>query len=254
MVTISSRNGSTSCFCLSARDVSTRTSYLPTSSLTRSVILVTDSAMVKLDNPGDWTIRTANPLPNQFIAGYSVLSYTSNARSTCGEPINGLPALCGNQVFTSPPSNQPKMGFAANLLDGAILHDQFTMKPYPPTAPPSTVDHTIIWDMAQEVERIWSIDHQALLPWREQDVPAIVDYQPLLDANVATWFDNGSVVDIVFNVPAGQPPHVSLSRRYLGSEISLNTSNDRSAAVSQAREQGLGVRRSDHTFASVALM
>lgn len=171
---------------------------------------ITDNAMVKLNNPGDWTIRTANPLPNQFIAGYSVLSYTSNARSSCGEPSDGLPALCGSQIFTSPPSNQPKMGFAANLLDNAVILDTFTMKPYPATAPPSAVDHTIIWDMAQENERVWSIDHQPLGAWREQSVPAIVDYQPMLDANVATWFDNGSVVDIVFNVPAGQPPHVNI--------------------------------------------
>lgn len=170
-----------------------------------------DSALVKLDTSGDWTIRTANPIPSQYIAGYSVMSYTANARTSCGNPSGGLPALCGSKTYTTPPTNQPKLGFAGNLLNNAVLLDVFGLKPFPPIAPPQHVDHTIYWDMTQDNKRIWSIDRKPLLPWREQDVPAIISHQKMLDAGVATAIENGSVVDIISNIPNGQPPHVSSS-------------------------------------------
>jgi len=166
--------------------------------------------MVKLDNPGDWTIRTANSQTNQFIGGYAVLSYGGGTSQQCAPPANGLPGLCGNQVFTRPPSNQPKFGFAGNVLsDQTVVLDPLVLAPFPPIPPIATSDRTILWDMSQPNDRVWKIDDEPFLAWRDDQEPAIVNVQPSLDAGVAVAIDNGTVVDIVINIPGGQPTHVS---------------------------------------------
>ena len=166
--------------------------------------------MVKLDNPGDWTIRTANSQTNQFIGGYAVLSYGGTTSQSCRPPTNGLPGLCGKRVFTAPPSNQPKFGFAGNLVsDQIVMLDPLGLAPFPPVPPISASDRTILWDMSQPNDRVWKIDDEPFLAWRDDQEPAIVDVQASLDAGVAVSIDNGTVVDIVINVPGGQPTHVS---------------------------------------------
>ena len=166
--------------------------------------------MVKLDNPGDWTIRTANSQTNQFIGGYAVLSYAQGASSTCASPSDGLPGLCGDRVFTTPPSHQPKFGFAGNILsDQTMVLDPLGLAPFPAKPPIATSDRTILWDMSQPNDRVWKIDDEPFLAWRDDQKPAIVDVQPSLDAGVAVSIDNGTVVDIIINVPGGQPTHVS---------------------------------------------
>jgi hypothetical protein len=120
--------------------------------------------MVKLDNPGDWTIRTANSQTNQFIGGYAVLSYVSS-HGDCSATKENLPGLC---------------------------------------------DHTLLWDMSQPNDRVWKMDDKPFLAWRDDQTPAIIDEEPFLDAGVAVAIKNGTVLDVVINVPAGQPTHVSL--------------------------------------------
>lgn len=188
--------------------------------------------MIKLDNPGDWTIRTANSQPNQFISAYAVLSYV-DSYSSCYQPTDGLPGLCGNQVYTSPPSDQPKMGFAGNPIDGATTLDSFHLPPYPAVPPIIVADHTVIWDTSQPNDRLWKLDSQPFLAWRDDAQPAIIDPQPFLDADIAVSLNNGSVVDIVFSIPPGQPTHVSTP--YPASLM---------VAVSQARNKVLGVSAS----------
>jgi hypothetical protein len=167
--------------------------------------------MVKLDNPGDWTIRTANSQTNQFIGGYAVLAYDSDHVRDCGPPQDGLPALCGDKVFTSAPSDQPKLGFAGNALsEGYVVLDPLALSPFPPLPPIASADHTILWDMSQPNDRVWKIDDEPFLAWRDDQEPAILDVQPSLEAGVAIAIDNGTVVDIVINIPGGQPTHASL--------------------------------------------
>ena len=196
--------------------------------------------MVKLDNPGDWTIRTANSQTNQFIGGYAVLSYVDQVEP-CDSPSGGLPGLCGQAVYTSPPSNQPKLGFAGNALNEATILDPFRLVPFVPLPPPPSADHTLIWDMSQPNDRVWKMDDQPFLAWRDDQTPAIIDVQPSLDAGVALWVNNGSVVDIVFNVPPGQPTHVSPCRAPSEGDSMLKVDNV--AAVPQARDQVMGVSR-----------
>jgi hypothetical protein len=171
-------------------------------------LVLIDSVMVKLENSGDWTIRTTNSQTNQFIGGYAVLSYTDYVEP-CGPATGGLPGLCGQTVFTSPPSDQPKLGFAGNALNRATTLDPFRLAPFVALPPPANADHTLIWDMSQPNDRVWKMDDQPFLAWRDDQEPAIIDVQPSLDAGVALWINNGTVVDIIFNVPPGQPTHVS---------------------------------------------
>ncbi|KAJ9116413.1 hypothetical protein QFC22_004855 [Naganishia vaughanmartiniae] len=164
-------------------------------------------ALVKLDNPGDWTIRTANSMPNQMISAYAVFSYVD--KETCSPPANGLPELCGCKTFTSPPTNQPSFDYGGNVLNNATSVNYFTLKPFPAIAPPPQADHTLIWDVGKPIQRVWSLnlDGNPFLAWREQETPAIINPQPFLDANVAVALTYGEVIDVVFRIPAGNPTH-----------------------------------------------
>lgn len=163
--------------------------------------------LVKLNNPGDWTIRTTNSMPNQMISAYAVFSYVG--KENCSPPKNGLPELCGSKTFTYPPSDQPSFTWGGNVLNNATSVNYFTLKPFPAIAPPQYADHTLIWDVGKPINRVWSLnlDGNPFLAWREQQTPAIIDPQPFLDGKVAIPLYFGEVIDVVFRIPAGNPTH-----------------------------------------------
>ncbi|KAJ9104149.1 hypothetical protein QFC19_004133 [Naganishia cerealis] len=164
-------------------------------------------AFVKLDNPGNWTIRTAFSMPSQMISGYAVFSYVD--KESDSPPAKGLPGLCGSKIFTSPPSDRPSFDWGGNVLNNATSINYFKLKPFPPLAPPLTANHTLIWDVGKPINRVWSLnlDGNPFLGWREQATPAIVNPQPFLDAKVAVPLTYGEVIDVIFRVPAGNPTH-----------------------------------------------
>jgi FtsP/CotA-like multicopper oxidase with cupredoxin domain len=169
----------------------------------------TDQAFVKLDNPGDWTIRIANNGANQVISGYGVLSYTDTPCSDCGKD-HGLPGICGDKIFTEPPTDQGAMNYGGHPASWATVLDPMSLAVYPPTSPPQCPDTTLIWQVSRLDARIWTVDGIPYLNWREQEVPALIKPQITLDAGVGVSLKNGSVVDIVLNVSTlGQPNHVS---------------------------------------------
>jgi hypothetical protein len=163
--------------------------------------------LVKLDNPGDWTIRTTISMPIQMITGYGVFSYID--KENCSPPTGGLPELCGSKTFTSPPSNQPAFDYGGTVLNESTSLDYFKLTPFPAVKPPQEADHTLIWDVGKPVNRVWSLnlDGTPFLSWRDQQTPAIVDPQPFLDANVAVSLKFGEVVDVIIRVPPGNPTH-----------------------------------------------
>lgn len=182
-----------------------RTSIQPQS--TPLISLRKVQALVKLDNPGDWTIRTTISMPIQMITGYAVFSYVD--KESCKPPTAGLPELCGSKTFISPPSNQPAFDYGGNVLNNSTSLDYFTLAPFPAVKPPQQADHTLIWDVGKPVKRVWSLnlDGTPFLSWREQQTPAIIDPQPFLDANMAVSLALGEVVDVIIRVPPGNPTH-----------------------------------------------
>jgi hypothetical protein len=170
-------------------------------------VLHSVQALVKLDNPGDWTIRSVNSMTSQMISAYAVFSYID--KENCSAPKDGLPELCGSKTFTSPPSNQPSFDWGGNVLGEATSIEYFKLKPFPAIAPPQKADHTLIWDVGKPINRVWSLnlDGNPFLPWREQETPAIIDPQPFLDANVAAFLAYGEVIDVIIRIPPGNPTH-----------------------------------------------
>ncbi|WWD20484.1 hypothetical protein CI109_104960 [Kwoniella shandongensis] len=158
-------------------------------------------AFIKLDNPGDWTIRLSNPdFSAQVKSGYAVLSYVEN----------GLASDKEWTTIPDTPSSTQSLDYGGNLINNATMVNELSLVPYPSTPPPSYSDHTLFMYIGQPDPRVWVLDGIAYLPWRSFDTPSIFDPQIALNAGVAASVDNGTVVDIIFVMPPGNPVHIGI--------------------------------------------
>ncbi|KAG8742441.1 hypothetical protein FRC10_001408 [Ceratobasidium sp. 414] len=154
---------------------------------------------VKLDQPvADYTIRVAAVVLPQLISGYAVLSYT-----TTGSTGNGLV-----QTSVLPTPKTPYIDYAGTIMNGGTDLVTAQLAPYPNAPPPqgnSTL--TLHMNVARTNEFSWVLNGNTWTPPAEDSAPLL--FQPAqvaaLDQQVYFSYKNGSVVDIIFTVTAGNP-------------------------------------------------
>ncbi|KAJ1302187.1 hypothetical protein OPQ81_001014 [Rhizoctonia solani] len=154
---------------------------------------------VKLDQPvGDYVIRTAAVVLPQLISGYAILSYVNSGKTGAGIV----------EKYTLPAAKNPYIDYAGNIINGGFDLVQANMAPFPAYAPPQgKADVTLALNVTRSSEFGWVLNGNS---WHE---PAD-DFTPLLfqpgqiaslDDKVYFSYPNGSVVDIIFTVTAGNP-------------------------------------------------
>lgn len=174
--------------------------------------------MIKLDNPGDWTIRIASDEIIAVISGFGVLHYVDGDHTPDTKCLNkacdGLPSHCGEKEFYSLPSHNAAMDYAGlfTSTDIITLNEYSDLHPFPPNRPPQVASHTLTLTLSPPNAldpRIWDFDGTPYLAWRDQGFPTIFDPRSQIEARVAIPIPVGEVVDIVIVVPAPHPSHVS---------------------------------------------
>ncbi|KAG8738252.1 hypothetical protein FRC12_016826 [Ceratobasidium sp. 428] len=148
---------------------------------------------VKLDQAvGDYVIRTAAVVLPQILTGYSILSYNTPK----ADPTK-LPA-----------DKNPWIDYAGNIINKGIDLVQANLAPYPTNAPPQgKADLTLAMNVTRNGEFEWVLNGN---PWKEapdNTVPLL--FQPSeissLDPKVFKSYPNGTLVDVIYTVTAGNP-------------------------------------------------
>ena len=170
------------------------------------------SAMVKLDqHPGEYTMRFANNIPDQLVAGYATLRYTDCSCTSPSYPYRS-PSACinyGGQT-TSPQ---------------IVSLDASTLTPFNTTPPSSDVSATHILKMGRyQSNWQWSMNNESTFSLELEDASPILFFDDPLSANRTLPAGVGSAsslalptladswVDIVLYSTLGpsnpaQPPH-----------------------------------------------
>ncbi|KEP48723.1 multicopper oxidase [Rhizoctonia solani 123E] len=154
---------------------------------------------VKLDQPvGDYVIRTAAVVLPQLISGYSILSYVKSGKTGTGIV----------EKYTLPAAKNPYIDYAGNIINGGFDLVQANLAPFPNSPPPQgKADVTIPLNVTRSSEFGWVLNGNS---WHEPSD----DFTPLLfqpaqvaslDPSVYFSYPNGSVVDLIFTVTAGNP-------------------------------------------------
>ena len=101
--------------------------------------------LVRLDRPpADYTIRVASDIPVQHLSGYAVFSYERD----------GCPS-----TFTSPPAAvDPAMDYGGIVANNKTLLDALSLKPWPPSPPPQTSDHTFKFRVGGTSATAWALN------------------------------------------------------------------------------------------------
>ncbi|KAL5637263.1 hypothetical protein ACGC1H_001040 [Rhizoctonia solani] len=152
---------------------------------------------VKLDQAaGDYRIRTAAVVLPQLITGYSILRYADKTGAGLVE------------VKTLPASKKPWIDYAGNIINGGTDLVQANLSPFPDNAPPQgKADVTLPLNVTRTSEFGWVLNGNSWTSPPDNFTPLL--FQPAqiaaLDKNVYFSYPNGSVVDIIFTVTAGNP-------------------------------------------------
>ncbi|KAG8707063.1 hypothetical protein FRC08_000723 [Ceratobasidium sp. 394] len=148
---------------------------------------------VKLDQtPGDYLIRTAAVVLPQILTGYSIMSYNTPK----ADPTK------------LPTSRKPWIDYAGNLINGGVDLVQASLAPYPANPPPQgKADVTLAMNVTRTGEFGWVLNGNT---WEEvPDNATPLLFQPSeisqLDPKVYMSYPNGSLVDVIFTVTAGNP-------------------------------------------------
>jgi len=148
---------------------------------------------VKLDQAvGDYVIRTAAVVLPQIITGYSILSY-----NTAKADPTKLPA-----------DKSPWIDYAGNIINNGTDLVQAKLAPYPASAPPQgSADVTLAMNVTRTSEFGWVLNGNAWQELPDNYTPLL--FQPSeiaqLDPKVYMSYPNGSLVDVIFTVTAGNP-------------------------------------------------
>lgn len=148
---------------------------------------------VKLDQPaGDYVIRTAAVVFPQILTGYSILSYnTAKADPT-----------------TLPASKNPWIDYAGNIINSGVDLVPANLAPYPANPPPQgKADLTLPMNVTRTGEFGWVLNGNTWSDPPDNFTPLL--FQPsevsTLDPKVYMSFNNGTLVDVIFTVTAGNP-------------------------------------------------
>ncbi|EUC57222.1 conidial pigment biosynthesis oxidase Arb2, putative, partial [Rhizoctonia solani AG-3 Rhs1AP] len=140
---------------------------------------------VKLDQtPGDYLIRTAAVVMPQMMTGYAILSYTSTGTTGAGLV----------STTTLPAAKTPYIDYAGGITNGGVDLITANMAPYPANPPPQgKADLTLALNVTRTGEFGWPSEIASL------------------DPKVYFSYTNGTLVDLIFTVtagnPAAHPPH-----------------------------------------------
>ncbi|CAE6471189.1 unnamed protein product [Rhizoctonia solani] len=154
---------------------------------------------VKLDQPvGDYVIRTAAVVLPQLISGYAILSYVNSGKTGTGVV----------EKYTLPAAKNPYIDYAGNIINGGVDLVQANLSPFPAYPPPQgPADLTLPLNVTRSSEFGWVLNGNS---WHEPGD----DFTPLLfqpgqvaslDDKVYFSYGNGTLVDIIFTVTAGNP-------------------------------------------------
>ncbi|KAF8680927.1 multicopper oxidase family [Rhizoctonia solani] len=152
---------------------------------------------VKLDQtPGDYRIRTAAVVLPQLITGYSILHYTDKTGAGLVE------------MKTLPASKKPWIDYAGNIINGGTDLVMGNLSPYPDLPPPQgKADVTIPLNVTRTGEFGWVLNGKTWTSPPDNFTPLL--FQPSqfasLDGSTYFTYPNGSVVDLIFTVTAGNP-------------------------------------------------
>ncbi|CUA78325.1 laccase TilA, putative [Rhizoctonia solani] len=152
---------------------------------------------VKLDQtPGDCRIRTAALVLPQLITGYSILHYADQTGAGLVE------------MKTLPASKNPWIDYAGNIINGGTDLVQANLDPFPDNAPPQgKADVTLPLNVTRTSEFGWVLNGNFWTSPPDNFTPLLLQPAQIaaLDKNVYFSYPNGSVVDIIFTVTAGNP-------------------------------------------------
>ncbi|KAG9098066.1 hypothetical protein FRC06_006844 [Ceratobasidium sp. 370] len=148
---------------------------------------------VKLDQAvGDYVIRTAAVVLPQILTGYSILSY-----NTAKADPTKLPA-----------DKSPWIDYAGNIINSGVDLVQANLAPYPPSPPPQgKADLTLAMNVTRTGEFGWVLNGNSWKELPDNYTPLL--FQPSeisqLDPKVYMSYPNGTLVDVIFTVTAGNP-------------------------------------------------
>ncbi|KAF8749298.1 multicopper oxidase family [Rhizoctonia solani] len=146
--------------------------------------------------PGDYRIRTAAVVLPQLITGYSILHYAD---------VTGAGLI---EMKTLPASKNPWIDYAGNIINGGTDLVMGNLSPFPNLPPPQgQADVTIPLNVTRTGEFGWVLNGKTWTAPPDNFTPLLFQPQQLLSLDGSTYFTypNGSVVDLIFTVTAGNP-------------------------------------------------
>ncbi|KAG8750576.1 hypothetical protein FRC12_012825 [Ceratobasidium sp. 428] len=148
---------------------------------------------VKLDQtPGDYLIRTAAVVLPQIMTGYAIMSYNTPK----ADPTK------------LPPAKSPWIDYAGNIINGGTDLIMDKLSPYPSTPPPQgKADRTLILDVTRTEEFGWVLNGNKWEELPDKTTPLLLNPGAItsLDPKVYMSYPNGTLVDVIFQVTAGNP-------------------------------------------------
>ncbi|KAF8674894.1 multicopper oxidase family [Rhizoctonia solani] len=145
---------------------------------------------VKLDQPvGDYVIRTAAVVLPQLISGYAILSYVNSGKTGAGVV----------EKYALPAAKKPYIDYAGNIINGGVDLVQANLSPFPASPPPQGAsDLTLALNVTRSSEFGWPKDDFTPLLFQPGQIAS-------LDPTVYFSYPNGTLVDLIFTVTAGNP-------------------------------------------------
>ncbi|CCO37899.1 Laccase-1 [Rhizoctonia solani AG-1 IB] len=167
---------------------------------------------VKLDQPvSDYTIRVAAVVLPQIISGHAILSYTVNGATSVGAVKTSIP----------PTPKTPYIDYAGTIIKGGKDLITPALSPFPAMPPPQgNPSLTLNMNITRAGEFGWVLNVKLGNKWSPPPSNAVpLLFQPgqiaSLDKKVYFSYRNGSIVDLIFTVTAGNPalhpPHPASS-------------------------------------------
>lgn len=154
------------------------------------------SVMVKLDKPGDYTVRFASTTTAQMLTGYGTLSYTTEGGAT---------TVSKNQTDSVPYINDVGVNTTASVR----FFDQAAMRSYPPDFVSPVADQT--FKLAMRVAGAsynWALNSTIYPMQLDNETPLLFHPHPNEHNNVTISTRNGTWVDLIFMaVTFPMPPH-----------------------------------------------
>ncbi|ORY60947.1 multicopper oxidase [Pseudomassariella vexata] len=151
------------------------------------------SVMVKLDKPGDFTMRMASLTMPQMFTGYATLSYRDPKQAT--------------------PPSKSSVGYindiGANTTANVRFFDQAKMKAFPPAPVARAADQTVKVSMRVAGQSYnWALNNTIYPMGLDNETPLLFHPDPERHNNVTITTKNDTWVDLVFQaVVFPMPPH-----------------------------------------------